>query len=205
MRAHSFSRAHIPSLPLSVLPSLVRLHPCRPRTRSYPLHPLSTSADVANTERKVDLHADPALNPDGKLILGHTSPITALFLTGDERYVVTSDRDEHIRISRYPQGEIVERFLMGHKQSVVLATGRLPACWLLTCHSCLVRVSASSPPFSSFLLRNHSSSRPAEMTRFTSGISRRRRPRVGRSSTGSPSSTSPDRSSRWPPLSGTVG
>ena len=73
---------------------------------------------MANTERKVDLHADPALNPDGKLILGHTSPLTALFLSDDEQYIVTADRDEHIRISRYPQGEIVERFLLGHKQSV---------------------------------------------------------------------------------------
>lgn len=49
---------------------------------------------------------------------GHTSPITALFLTENEDYICTADRDEHIRLSRYPQGEVVERFLLGHRHFV---------------------------------------------------------------------------------------
>lgn len=47
---------------------------------------------------------------------GHTSPITALFLTADEKHIVTADRDEHIRISRYPDGFIAERFILGSQR-----------------------------------------------------------------------------------------
>jgi hypothetical protein len=62
--------------------------------------------------------ADPSLNPDGTLLLGHTSPLTSLALAPGEGFVVTSDRDEHVRISRYPEGSIVERFLVGHTKFI---------------------------------------------------------------------------------------
>ncbi|CED82896.1 WD repeat protein WDR4 [Phaffia rhodozyma] len=93
----------------------------------YPLHP-KQDAETVEARKKFDIHADPALNPDATLILGHTSPITSLFLTPDEQYVVTSDRDEHIRISRYPQGFVAERFILGHKKfiSSLLKLSTLP-------------------------------------------------------------------------------
>lgn len=35
-----------------------------------------------------------------------------------KKVILTSDRDEHIRITRYPQGHIIEGYLLGHTQFV---------------------------------------------------------------------------------------
>lgn len=61
--------------------------------------------------------------PDFELTLqlGHVSMLTAVLLAESEgrRYILTSDRDEHIRISRYlPQAHIIESFCLGHKDFV---------------------------------------------------------------------------------------
>ncbi|KAM3419648.1 tRNA (guanine-N(7)-)-methyltransferase non-catalytic subunit TRM82 [Cercospora zeina] len=60
-----------------------------------------------------------------KLELGHVSMLTDMkYLTrevqGQQRaYIVTADRDEHIRISRgLPQAHIIEGFCLGHKEFV---------------------------------------------------------------------------------------
>ncbi|KAF8863476.1 hypothetical protein BDZ45DRAFT_738447 [Acephala macrosclerotiorum] len=56
-----------------------------------------------------------------KLLLGHVSLLTDLILvTSDKRnYVITADRDEHIRISRgIPQTHIIEGFCLGHTEFV---------------------------------------------------------------------------------------
>ncbi|KAF8317785.1 uncharacterized protein EI90DRAFT_2942980, partial [Cantharellus anzutake] len=54
----------------------------------------------------------------GELLLGHVSSITGLLLTHDENHIITCDRDEHIRISRYPEGWDIERFCQGHTKYV---------------------------------------------------------------------------------------
>jgi tRNA (guanine-N(7)-)-methyltransferase subunit TRM82 len=48
------------------------------------------------------------------LILGHASPLTTFLLTSDEKYIVTADRDEHIRVSWYPNGYNIEMYCLGH-------------------------------------------------------------------------------------------
>lgn len=55
---------------------------------------------------------------NGTLVLGHTSLLTCFLLTPDNKYIVTADRDEHIRVSWYPQGFCIESFCLGHTQSV---------------------------------------------------------------------------------------
>ena len=65
-----------------------------------------------------------ALNFPHKLLLGHVSLLTdlvAVTLTspsnfpGQRSYILTSDRDEHIRVSRgMPQAHIIENFCLGH-------------------------------------------------------------------------------------------
>lgn len=56
-------------------------------------------------------------------ILGHISMLTALILAPSpadptQQLVVTGDRDEHVRVSRYPQGYIIDKFLFGNKRFV---------------------------------------------------------------------------------------
>ncbi|RYP56537.1 hypothetical protein DL771_011856 [Monosporascus sp. 5C6A] len=55
---------------------------------------------------------------DHELILGHVSMLTALTTasSGGKPYILTADRDEHIRVSRgIPQAYVIENFCLGHK------------------------------------------------------------------------------------------
>jgi tRNA (guanine-N(7)-)-methyltransferase subunit TRM82 len=56
-----------------------------------------------------------------RLLFGHVSLLTdlALVALGNRTYIITSDRDEHIRISRgIPQTHIIEGFCLGHSEFV---------------------------------------------------------------------------------------
>jgi tRNA (guanine-N(7)-)-methyltransferase subunit TRM82 len=55
------------------------------------------------------------------LLLGHVSMLTdiALVERNGAKYIITADRDEHIRISRgIPQTHIIEGYCLGHKEFV---------------------------------------------------------------------------------------
>ncbi|PKS12027.1 hypothetical protein jhhlp_001323 [Lomentospora prolificans] len=55
------------------------------------------------------------------LILGHVSMLTDLIIGEYQgrRYIISCDRDEHIRVSRYiPQAYVIEAFCLGHKEFV---------------------------------------------------------------------------------------
>ncbi|KAJ7140244.1 WD40 repeat-like protein [Mycena crocata] len=95
---------------------------------SYSLH-----ADVSGTIRGYDLNPpDDKKAPDdkkkalashdnpsgGRLILGHASFLTAFILSPDEKFIITADRDEHIRVSWYPQGYTIETYCLGHQKFV---------------------------------------------------------------------------------------
>jgi tRNA (guanine-N(7)-)-methyltransferase subunit TRM82 len=59
-----------------------------------------------------------------KLILGHVSMLTDIVIsnpsiTDGKQYILTADRDEHIRVSRAPpQSFVIEGFCLGHKEFV---------------------------------------------------------------------------------------
>lgn len=67
-----------------------------------------------------------SLNFDHQLLLGHVSLLTDLAcvsvtssLLKPRDYILTSDRDEHIRVSRgIPQAHIIEGFCLGHTEFV---------------------------------------------------------------------------------------
>lgn len=55
---------------------------------------------------------------DGKLILGHLSMLLDVVVTPDQRFVITSERDEKIRVSCFPNSYNIHTFLLGHQEFV---------------------------------------------------------------------------------------
>ncbi|KAJ8102646.1 hypothetical protein POJ06DRAFT_265511 [Lipomyces tetrasporus] len=54
-------------------------------------------------------------------ILGHVSMLVDLLVTEDQRgmrHIISSDRDEHVRVTKYPESYVIERFCLGHEQFV---------------------------------------------------------------------------------------
>lgn len=47
-------------------------------------------------------------------LLGHVSMILDFCFSIDENFILTVDRDEKFRISRYPQTFVIENFCLGH-------------------------------------------------------------------------------------------
>ena len=89
------------------------------QSSSYPLHPDPSTEGQTPAKRSRDslsAHENPS---GGTLVLGHVSLLTNFILTPDERYIVTADRDEHVRVSWYPQGYNIEMFCLGHRKYVM--------------------------------------------------------------------------------------
>jgi tRNA (guanine-N(7)-)-methyltransferase subunit TRM82 len=55
---------------------------------------------------------------DGKLLLGHLSMLLDVLVSPDEKYVITCDRDEKIRVSRYPNAYNIQSYCLGHKEFI---------------------------------------------------------------------------------------
>ncbi|KAJ9466330.1 tRNA (guanine-N(7)-)-methyltransferase non-catalytic subunit wuho [Diplonema papillatum] len=73
-----------------------------------------------------------------KLVLGHTaSMITGLAVCYDGKLIATTDKDGHLRLTRYPDTGIIEKFCLGHTAFVAglsqpFRTFTDPACMLAT-------------------------------------------------------------------------
>jgi len=84
---------------------------------------------VTAAERRKRLHVDYNIPFVHHYVLGHVSMLLSLLTItlpaehpaayGQEKtWVLTSDRDEHIRFTRYPQSSVIGGFCLGHKQFV---------------------------------------------------------------------------------------
>jgi tRNA (guanine-N(7)-)-methyltransferase subunit TRM82 len=72
-----------------------------------------TGTDAVLTEGTEDSKIEP--------ILGHVSmlvDIKAAQKDNGKQYIITADRDEHIRVTRYPQTYVIEHWLFGHTEFV---------------------------------------------------------------------------------------
>ncbi|CAE7193695.1 unnamed protein product, partial [Rhizoctonia solani] len=87
---------------------------------SYPLVPPESTPQPQPTETPGSKCVAVAMhdNPHGTLILGHASIVIDFVLTHGEKQVISADRDEHIRVSWFPEGWDVDRYCQGHKKFV---------------------------------------------------------------------------------------
>ncbi|OAD01116.1 hypothetical protein MUCCIDRAFT_112546 [Mucor lusitanicus CBS 277.49] len=101
--------------------SLKFSRPAYKRVNAIAFNKDSTQLLAADKFGDVYLHpAEQGAEGQEKLqpIVGHVSMVTDMLLTSDDKYVVTSDRDEHIRVSRFPNGYNIESFCLGHTDVV---------------------------------------------------------------------------------------
>ncbi|CAG8702615.1 16771_t:CDS:2, partial [Acaulospora colombiana] len=70
------------------------------RAEATPKYALNTLEGRKSTNS----HPNPS---QGNLVLGHTSSLTAMSLTLDEKFILTADRDEHIRLPNHTPGILI--------------------------------------------------------------------------------------------------
>lgn len=66
----------------------------------------------ATSSKDDEEHADS--NSNHRLLLGHTASMISSMRLVDNRYLLTADRDEKIRVSKFPETYDIHGFLLGH-------------------------------------------------------------------------------------------
>jgi len=121
------------SLPLIQDASWVAQKPA-PKARNKPaaneltVHSQRNLEALRDQQKQIekDLQAKAEDKEDGvnfemHLLLGHVSMLTALTLGEEDglKYIISGDRDEHVRVSRYiPQAYVIENFCFGHEHFI---------------------------------------------------------------------------------------
>lgn len=104
--------------------------PYKPQANEFTVHTLRNRKALEN--QKLILEQRAKDEEEGKserpqfehtLLLGHVSMLTAITVgvspANNKQYIITADRDEHIRISRsIPQAHVIEGFCLGHDEFI---------------------------------------------------------------------------------------
>lgn len=109
-----------PSTPGTPQPFKYQANPLTVHTRRN-LLALENQKRVAEQQVGFTEKSTPQVDFEHKLVLGHVSMLTDMVLGTHEgkEYIITADRDEHIRVSRgLPQAHVIENYCLGHKEFV---------------------------------------------------------------------------------------
>ncbi|KAI8720955.1 TRNA (guanine-N(7)-)-methyltransferase non-catalytic subunit TRM82 [Fusarium sp. LHS14.1] len=110
----------------------------KPSANATTVHSKRNLRALNNQQRQMELATRTKTESESKaevpsfeisLLLGHVSMLTSLAIAESEgrRYIITGDRDEHIRVSRYiPQAYVIEGFCFGHKEFISSMTVPVP-------------------------------------------------------------------------------
>ncbi|QPH01344.1 hypothetical protein C2857_005543 [Epichloe festucae Fl1] len=113
----------------AVTPSSLGTKPAVPAANTLTVHSKRNRAALEHQRKQLESEkakAGDASKSEGPsfeltLLLGHVSMLTSLVVAESQgkKYILTADRDEHIRVSRYiPQAHIIEAFCLGHKEFI---------------------------------------------------------------------------------------
>lgn len=113
----------------STLAALSKQPFTKPAATPLTVHSKGNLQALANQQRQIELEGSGkeisvrAEEPNFELLLllGHVSMLTSLCIgqVDGRKYILTCDRDEHIRVSRFtPQAHIIQSFCLGHKHFI---------------------------------------------------------------------------------------
>ncbi|XP_019731209.1 tRNA (guanine-N(7)-)-methyltransferase non-catalytic subunit wdr4 [Hippocampus comes] len=91
--------------------------------------------EVLVADKSGDVYSFSVMQPEreGELKMGHLSMILAVAVSPNDKYIVTADRDEKIRVSHLCSPHSIQSFCLGHKEfvsSLLVPSGDLH--WLLS-------------------------------------------------------------------------
>ncbi|XP_037646126.1 tRNA (guanine-N(7)-)-methyltransferase non-catalytic subunit wdr4 [Sebastes umbrosus] len=91
--------------------------------------------ELLASDKSGDVYSFSVVEPqrEGELKMGHLSMLLALSMSPDDKYIITADRDEKIRVSHLRSPYNIQSFCLGHQQfvSALLVPPGLPH-WLLS-------------------------------------------------------------------------
>ncbi|XP_029936639.1 tRNA (guanine-N(7)-)-methyltransferase non-catalytic subunit wdr4-like [Myripristis murdjan] len=91
--------------------------------------------EVLVADKSGDVYSFSVVEPykEGELKLGHLSMLLAITMTPNDKYIITADRDEKIRVSHHKSPYNIQSFCLGHREfvSALLIPSGHPQ-WLLS-------------------------------------------------------------------------
>uniref|UniRef100_H3CF47 WD repeat domain 4 n=1 Tax=Tetraodon nigroviridis TaxID=99883 RepID=H3CF47_TETNG len=102
--------------------------------RSTSLHFTNAEDELLVADKSGDVYPFSVADAGGgELLMGHLSMLLAVTTSPDDRYIITADRDEKIRVSHRACPYNIRSFCLGHQQFVsALLVPPTHPCWLLS-------------------------------------------------------------------------